>query len=123
MNTLDASLERPDAQLIAAQRQFCRNAVHFEPRAVGLSTERDRDIGFIELELINRDTSGEQVGEVQGDDQVLKAREISLLSGSFPNDNIFGDETFEGIDCQLADLGLKSLAAESRGHALLPFIA
>ena len=94
--TLDASLERPDAQLVAAQRQFCRNSVHFEPRAVGLSTERDGDVGFVELKVINRDTSGEQVGEVQGDDQVLKAREISLLSGSFLNDDIFGDETLKG---------------------------
>ena len=54
---------------------------------------------------------------------MLEAREISLLSGSFLNDDIFGDETFEGIDCQLADLGLKSLPAESRGNAFLPFIA
>ncbi len=120
---MNASLERPDAQLVAAQRQFCRNPVYFEARAVGLSTERDRDVGFVELHLINRDTSGEQIGKLQGDDQMLEAREISLFSGSFLNDDILGDEPFEGIDCQLADLGLKSLPAESRGDAFLPFIA
>jgi hypothetical protein len=54
---------------------------------------------------------------------MFKAREVSLLFGSLPNNDIFGHETFEGIDCQLADLGLKSLPAESRGDPFLPFIA
>ena len=54
---------------------------------------------------------------------LLEAREISFFSGSFLHDDILGDETFKGINCQLADLGLKALPAESRGNAFLPFIA